>query len=157
MGIRAIPSSPVKQLLHFERPLITHDAWFASLIQILNIESANGIYTLFYEETRCFDAPGDGVKIYTPGDYSHQIPLVKGQLWCYMRHIMSNNPIHCVRHWTFISKNNAGNWMDRETVRLSNDVIHINIYIYRLSAFRSLRIVVASQLIAKLINNASQQ
>lgn len=47
--------------------------------------------------------------------------------------------------------------MDRETVRLSNDVIHINIYIYRLSAFRSLRIVVASQLIAKLINNASQQ
>lgn len=45
--------------------------------------------------------------------------------------------------------------MDRETVRLSNDVIYI--YIYSLSAFRSLRIVVASQLIAKLINNASQQ
>ena len=80
-------------------------SWYRSS----SLKAQMAYYALSYEETDTSMFHVTGSKIYTPGDHSNRISLVKGQLWLYMRHIMSKNSIHCL-HWAFISKDNAFYW-----------------------------------------------
>ena len=74
-------------------------------IQNIKFESTNDILCSFkWRETDTSMFQMTGSKMYTPGDYGNQIPLAKGQLWGYMRHIMSNDSIHCLWHWRSIQE-----------------------------------------------------